>query len=85
MLGRPQHVTDRLWSMALKKNGYTEACTRQNASSNIQWTDFGLRVVKTYGNAESHAGRKKKILGRQQMTMLKVVTKRVPKHLADIL
>ena len=30
----------------------------KNTSPNTQWTDFGLRVVKTYNNAESRAWHK---------------------------
>ena len=53
VLGRPQHIADRLWS-----NGYVEGRVRQNISPSIQWTDFDLRSVKTYGNAKSHIGHK---------------------------
>ena len=44
--------------MAMKTNGYTEGRARQNTSPSTQWTDCGLRAVKTYDNAESRAGRK---------------------------
>ena len=44
--------------MATKTNGYTKGHARQNTSPTTQWTDCGLRAVKTYDNAES-CGRRK--------------------------
>ena len=44
--------------MATKTNSYIEGHVRQNISLSTQRTDSGLRVVKTYGNAESRAGYK---------------------------
>ena len=69
--------------MASKMNSCTEGHARQNTSLSTQQTDCGLRDVKTYGNTESHAGRKKKkreILGKQRTTTLKVITKKIPQH-----
>ena len=45
--------------MATKMNDYTEGRVRQNTNPNTHWTDFGIRAMKTYGNAESHVGCKK--------------------------
>ena len=42
--------------MATKTNDYTEGRVRQNTSPNTQQIDFGLRAVKTVGNAENHVG-----------------------------
>ena len=42
----------------MKMNDYTEGHARQNTSPSTQQTDYDLRVVKTYDNAESHAERK---------------------------
>ena len=42
----------------MKMNGYTEGRVKQNISPSTQRTYFDLRVVKTYDNAESRAGRK---------------------------
>ena len=39
-------------------NDYTEGYVRQNKSPNTQQTDYGLRAVKTNGNAKSRAGHK---------------------------
>ena len=36
-------------------NSYIAGCARQNISPSTQWTDYGLRTVKTYNNTESHA------------------------------
>ena len=58
MLGKPQHIVDRLRLMTTKTNSHTEGRVRQNTILNTQQTDFGLRGVKTYGNTESHARRK---------------------------
>ena len=69
--------------MATKMNGYTEGRARQNTSPSTQWIDWDLWAVKTYDNPESHTGRKKKILGKQQTTAPKVVTKKVPQHVVD--
>ena len=43
--------------MAMKTNGYTESRARKNTSPS-QLTYYNLRAMKTYGNTESHAGRK---------------------------
>ena len=44
--------------MATKTNGYTEGNVKKNISPSTQRTDFDLRVVKTYDNAESRARHK---------------------------
>ena len=41
--------------IATKMNGYIEGRVRQSKSPNTQGTDFSLRAMKIYGNAESHA------------------------------
>ena len=68
--------------MSTKMDDYTEGHAKQNASPSIQWTVYGLRAVKTYGNAESRVGRKEDFW-RQQMAAPKVVTKEVPQHALD--
>ena len=65
--------------MATKTNCYTEGHARQNTSPSTQKIDCGLRAMKTYDNAESCAGRKKKILRKQLTTTLK----KVPQHAAN--
>ena len=41
--------------MATKMNSYTEDRVKKNTSPSTQWTDCGLRSMKTYDNAESRA------------------------------
>ena len=42
--------------MPTKMNSYTEGRVKQNISPKNQRTEFGLRAVKTYGNAENDVG-----------------------------
>ena len=64
-------------------NGYTEGRVRQNTiSPSTQRIDYDLGTVKIDDNTEVVLG-VKKILGMQRMATLKVVTKRVPQHIAD--
>ena len=44
--------------MATKMNDYTEGHARQNTSPSTEQTNYDLKIVKTYDNVESRAGRK---------------------------
>ena len=44
--------------MATKTNGYTEGHARQNTSPSTEQANYNLKIVKTYDNIKSRAGRK---------------------------
>ena len=56
VLGRPQHIADRLRSDGYEDERPHRGSVNQNTSISTQQTEFELRVVKTYNNTESHAG-----------------------------
>ena len=81
VLGRPQHVSNRLWY-----DGYKDERLYRGSCQEKYKSQHTVDKLQSEGYEDIHQRRElctKIILGRQRTTTLKFVTKRVPQHVVD--